>query len=153
MLNAALSNHLNESPAALSQHEMLAQREGKRRNIWPHQINSTFLNEDPSPRHRVKGRELGGLETAKLKVIPSMKAPVAPVDGVRESKENTLDIFATGPILNESRARTQCSRRAARNNPTWGCLGTPGSGQRRNQPQGTPKGGVSKGVRGVLHQG
>lgn len=82
-----------------------------------------------------------------------MKAPDAPVDGVRESKENTLDIFVTGPILNESRARTQCSRRAARNNPTWGCLGTPGSGQGRNQPQGTPKGGVSKGVRGFLHQG
>ena len=62
MLRASLSNHLNESPAALSQHEMLAQSEGKRRNIWPHQINSTFLN--------------------------------------------------------ESRARTRCSRRAARNNPT-----------------------------------
>ena len=36
-----------------------------------------------------------------------MKAPVAPVDGVRESKENTLDIFATGLILNESPAATQ----------------------------------------------
>ena len=54
-----------------------------------------------------------------------MKAPVAPVDGVRESKENTLDIFATGLILNESRARTQDSRRAARNNPTWGVSGNP----------------------------
>lgn len=73
MLNAALSNHLNESPAALRQHEMLAQREGKRRNIWPHQINSTFLNEGPSHCRQVKGRELGGLETSKLKVIPSMK--------------------------------------------------------------------------------
>lgn len=81
-----------------------------------------------------------------------MKAPDAPVDGVRESKENTLDIFSTGLILNESRVRTQCSRRAARNDPTWGCLGTPGSGQGRNQPQDTPKGGVPKGVRGVLHQ-
>lgn len=47
-----------------------------------------------------------------------MKAPATPVDGVRESKENTLDIFSTGLILNESRARTRCSRRAARNNPT-----------------------------------
>ena len=75
-----------------------------------------------------------------------MKAPDAPVDGVRESKENTLDIFSTGLILNESRARTRCSRRAARNDPTWGCLGTPGSGQGRNQPQGTPKGVCQKGL-------
>lgn len=55
MLNVALSNYLNESPAALSQHEMLAQREGKRRNIWPHQINSTFLNESPAATQEVGG--------------------------------------------------------------------------------------------------
>lgn len=72
MLNAALSNHLNESPAALRQHEMLAQREGKRRNIWPHQINSTFLNEGPSPRHRVKGKRTK-CKHSKLKVRSSMK--------------------------------------------------------------------------------
>lgn len=36
-----------------------------------------------------------------------MKAPAAPVDGVRESKENTLDIFATGLILNESPRHTE----------------------------------------------
>lgn len=124
---------------------MLAQGEGKRRSIWPHQINSTFLNEGPSPRHRVKGKRTK-CKHSKLKVRSSMKAPDAPVDGVRESKENTLDIFSTGLILNESRVRTQCSRRAARNDPTWGCLGTPGSGQGRNQPQGTPKGVCQKGL-------
>ncbi len=72
MLRASLSNHLNESPAALSQHEMLAQSEGKRRNIWPHQINSTFLNEGPSHRHRVKGKRTK-CKHSKLKVRSSMK--------------------------------------------------------------------------------
>ena len=57
MLKEALSSHLNESPAALSQHKMLAQREGKRRSIWPHQINSTFLNESPTATQEVGGEE------------------------------------------------------------------------------------------------
>lgn len=55
MLKEALSNHLNESPAALGQHEMLAQREGKRRSIWPHHIDSTFLNESPAATQEVGG--------------------------------------------------------------------------------------------------
>ena len=51
---------LNESPAALGQHEMLAQREGKRRSIWPHKIDSTFLNESPSaPPAGAKRKEKG----------------------------------------------------------------------------------------------
>lgn len=62
-----------------------------------------------------------------------------PMRGRKERKAMLPE--TTSGVLNESRARTQCSRRAARNNPTWGCLGTPGSGQGRNQPQGTPKGG------------
>lgn len=51
---------------------MLAQGEGKRRSIWPHQINSTFLNEGPSPRHRVKGKRTK-CKHSKLKVRSSMK--------------------------------------------------------------------------------
>lgn len=117
MLNAALSNHLNESPAALSQHEMLAQREGKRRNIWPHQINSTFLNEGPSPRHRVKGKRTK-CKHSKLKVRSSMKAP--PPHKRSAGNKAAVKHKRTYIIcLNESSQRTRATGRSQLHSCVW----------------------------------
>jgi|GEM_PF-4742987 len=64
-----------------------------------------------------------------------MKAPVIqsgqaearhPARGRKDRKAMPPETISG--VLNESRARTQYSRRTARNNPTWECLGTPGSG-------------------------
>lgn len=93
----------------------------KERKAIPLQTISGILNESPSHRRQVKGKKFRE-STTNVNFDSSMKVV---------HTLNTPDVRHEITLLR-------------------GCLGTPGSGQRRNQPQGTPKGGVCQKGLGVF---